>query len=135
MRSRSSTLLTIAFLPEKLCLIADYGETSRRDNGLMPASASKSTLFDYGCDIARAVQHADNHNFVRERLVVDRVGVVERNAQSGRKQFPRDACKRKMTHRLKCSLYRFDESIRRGLSRFRGQINPDFRKIGLGGMG
>ena len=30
--------------------------------------------------VAGAVQHADNHNRVGERAVVDRVGIVERDA-------------------------------------------------------
>ena len=45
-----------------------------------PGSAQESPMFDDGHDIASTMQHADNHDLVRKRLVVDSVGAMERDA-------------------------------------------------------
>jgi hypothetical protein len=58
-------------------------------------SNRESTFLCDGCNIARAVQNADNKYFVGPREVIDRVFSVEDHAQIGSQMRTRSTGKRK----------------------------------------
>ena len=93
---------------------------------------SKSTPLCNRGNVACSVNDADDHDRIRERLIINGVGAVKRYAETRRELFAGRAGKRKVPERLKSRLNRADKARRdvlRGLGR---QGRPDLGEIGLG---
>ena len=78
---------------------------------------------------------ADDHDRIRERLIINGVGAVKRYADTTCELFAGRAGKRKVSERLKSRLNRADKARRDVLRRLGRQGRPDLGEIGLGCIG
>ena len=88
-----------------------------------------------GGRVARAVQHTDDSDRVRERPVIDRITIMECDAQAGREVLPLGTCERKMPHRLERRFEAGDEAGCDRLGRLGCEIGPDLRDVLFGRLG
>ncbi len=88
------------------------------------------------CDnVTSAVQHADNNQFIRSRLVIDGVGAVESDAQVRCELIPRGAGKREMLQWLERRFDLADEARRDLLGCTESDPRPEFGEIGFRRVG
>jgi len=80
------------------------------------------------------MQHANNHDRIHERSVVDRIGVVKRDTQSGSELLARRCREWKVSHRLERPFDRRDKARCDFLGRLARDINPDFGEVFLRGI-
>jgi hypothetical protein len=97
-------------------------------------SFGKAALFCDGGDVSRTVQDADNHHGVGKRAVVNGIGTVKRDAETGAKLLARRGGQREIPHRLKGGFDRRDKAGGGFLRRPASNISPDFGKVGFGGI-
>ncbi len=88
-----------------------------------------------GCNITRAVQYPDNDHGIRERLVIDGIWAVEGYAEARSNLIPWSTSKREYPQRLERRFDCMNEARRDRLGCFRGDVEPDFGQISLGGFG
>ena len=97
--------------------------------------ACKSTMIRDCCRVACAVQHADDNNRVRKRTIINRIGAMESDAQSGGKLLSRRSGEWKIPDRLKGRFNRGDKARRDFLGCVACDSEPDFGEVLLGGLG
>ena len=81
------------------------------------------------------MQHADDHDRVRERPIVNGVRPVERDTQPRGKRVSCWCGKGKVSNRLKRGFNRRDKAGCDFLGCLGRQVSPDFGEVVLGGLG
>ena len=98
-------------------------------------SSAKSSVVRQGSRVTRAVQHPDDNDRILQRLVIDRIAIMERDAQVGRELFSLETCERKMPYRLERRFEADDETGCDRLGRLGCEVGPDLREVLFGRLG